>query len=65
MIGDFGSGSDELMVLTVWTYGGGGSGEAVHAYLDGINTALVANGSPYRTTDSGRIADLSSYTNYG
>lgn len=65
MIGDFGSGSDELMVLTVWTYGGGGSGEAVYAYLDEIDTALAANSSPYRTTDAGRIADLSGYTNYG
>lgn len=65
MIADFGSGSDELMVLTVWTFGGGGGGEAVYAYLDEIDDALEENGTPYRTSDAGRIADLSGYTNYG
>lgn len=51
---------DEPVLVTLWTFGGAGSGPNIARLHDAINAAMTANGSPYQLT----VADLSAWTNF-
>jgi hypothetical protein len=50
----------ELVLLTVATYGGAGSGSSLDDYRDWVNAQMTANGSPYQLTP----IDLSMFPSY-
>lgn len=52
--------NDELVLLTVWTYGGAGGGTAIQPQRAAINALMASLGGGYTLTD----ADLSSFTSY-
>lgn len=51
---------NQLVLLTVWTYGGGGSGTSVRACKNEINAAMTALGGGYQLTE----VDLSAFPSY-
>lgn len=52
--------NDELVLLTVWTYGGAGSGTFVTPQIAAINAMMTALGGGYQLTE----ADLSGFPTY-
>jgi hypothetical protein len=60
MVVDLGSGPEPIL-LNLLTYGGGGSGTAIHRHLTDIRASMSDNGSPHDITE----ADLSGFTDYG
>jgi len=52
--------NDKLVLLTVWTYGGGGSGTSVVSFKTQLNSAMTTLGGGYTLTD----ADLSGFTSF-
>lgn len=50
----------QLVLLTVWTSGGAGSGTSVYAFKSAINAAMTSLGGGYTLTD----ADLSGFNSY-
>lgn len=50
----------QLVLLTVWTYGGSGSGTSIMAFKSAINTAMTTLGGGYTLTN----ADFSGFTSY-
>ena len=50
----------ELVLVTTWTFGGGGAGPVYFNFIDDINTALVSAGSAYTI----ETVDLSPYNIY-
>lgn len=52
--------NNQLVLLTVWTYGGAGSGTDVAAFTSAINSAMTSLGGGYQLT----AADLSAFTSY-
>ena len=50
----------QLVLLTVWTFGGSGAGTSVYAFKSQINTVMSSLGGGYSLTD----ADLSSFNSY-
>jgi len=53
--------NNELILLTVWTYGGAGSGTSVHNQKSNINSVMTSLGGGYQLTE----ADLSGFTDFG
>jgi hypothetical protein len=53
---------DQLVVLTVLTYGGAGSGTAIHAYKTEIEDAMVALGGGYSTLTEIDLDGFNTYT---
>ncbi len=53
--------SDELVLLSVWTYGGAGSGHFISAYKSEIEAAMVSLGGGYSTLTE---IDLSGFNTY-
>ncbi|MEN9841224.1 MAG: hypothetical protein RL376_1024, partial [Verrucomicrobiota bacterium] len=50
----------QLVLLTCWTYGGGGSGTSVHNQKAAINTLMTTLGGGYQLTP----VDLSAFPSY-
>jgi hypothetical protein len=53
--------NDELVIITIWTYGGAGSGTSISYHKEAINTMMTTLGGGYSLTE----IDLSSFTNFG
>jgi len=51
---------DELVIITVWTFGGAGSGTSILFHKDVINTMMSTLGGGYSLTE----IDLSGFTDY-
>lgn len=51
---------DELVIITVWTYGGAGAGTSILYHKDAINTMMATLGGGYSLTE----IDLSGFTDY-
>ena len=51
---------DELVIITVWTYGGVGGGTSILFHKDAINTMMATLGGGYSLTE----IDLSGFTDY-
>lgn len=52
--------NDELVLLTVWTFGGGGSGTSIVRNKDAINALMTSLGGGYQLTE----VDLSGFNRY-
>lgn len=52
--------NDELVIITVWTFGGGGSGTSILVHKDAINTMMTTLGGGYSLTE----IDLSGFTDF-
>lgn len=52
--------NDEPVILTVWTYGGSGSGTSIAYHKNTINSIMTTLGGGYQLTE----ADLSNYNSY-
>lgn len=52
--------NNELILLTVWTYGGTGSGTSITPQISAINSMMTALGGEYTLTE----VDLSGFNNY-
>lgn len=52
--------NDELVIITVWTFGGAGSGTSILYHKDAINTMMATLGGGYSLTE----IDLSGFTDY-
>jgi hypothetical protein len=52
--------NNQLVLLTVWTYGGAGSGTFVTSHISAINTMMTTLGGGYQLTQ----LDLSSFPSY-
>ena len=50
----------ELVIITVWTYGGAGAGTSILYHKDAINTMMATLGGGYSLTE----IDLSGFTDY-
>ncbi|MEX0598955.1 MAG: hypothetical protein WD512_20895, partial [Candidatus Paceibacterota bacterium] len=51
---------DELVIITVWTFGGAGAGTSILYHKDAINTMMASLGGGYSLTE----IDLSSFTDF-
>lgn len=51
---------DELVIITVWTYGGAGAGTSIVYHKDAINTMMATLGGGYSLTE----INLSEFTNF-
>lgn len=51
---------DQLVIITVWTYGGAGLGTSILYHRDAINTMMATLGGGYSLTE----IDLSEFTDY-
>jgi hypothetical protein len=51
---------DELVIITVWTFGGAGGGTSILFHKDAINTMMTTLGGGYSLTE----IDLSEFTDY-
>lgn len=52
--------NDELVIITVWTYGGSGAGTSLLYHKDAINTMMATLGGGYQLTE----VDLSGFNYY-
>jgi hypothetical protein len=52
--------NDELVIVTVWTFGGGGSGTSILVHKNAINTMMATLGGGYSLTE----IDLSGFTDF-